>query len=184
MDIEKICKVVSTEMGIGAVREAELEKIDIEKVREAASAHYGDLTDDEKQAARKFFEAMDTDKSNNISIGEFRIFLSQAKIQTDNCNWLFEELDKDKDGTLDFQELVTFFYVLTRDEYKHLLNYRPSTDVPGRKEESNRTKIGSQKVGGANGQGPKLDKGFLSGVYDKLKRAYKVVEWENECSIV
>lgn len=108
-------------------------EMDVEKVREAALAHYKGLTEDQKQAAREFFEAMDTDKSGNISIDEFMDFLSHAGFQSDNRNWLFEELDKDDNGTLDFKELLTFFYIISCDKYKDLLNSRPSTAEPPRK---------------------------------------------------
>ncbi|KAI6693717.1 hypothetical protein NL676_021427 [Syzygium grande] len=104
--------------------------MDIEKVPEAASAHYVGLTEDRKQTAQRFFEAMDKDKSGNVSIDEFMAFLSHAGYQSDNHYWLFAELDQYDNGTLNFKELVTFFYILSRDEYKNLSNSQPSIDVP------------------------------------------------------
>ncbi|KAF7850065.1 hypothetical protein BT93_L5896 [Corymbia citriodora subsp. variegata] len=181
MDIGEICEAVSAEIGIEKVRKAASVDITIEKVHEAASAHYEDLTEDQKQAARSFFEAMDKDKSNNISIDEFMDFLSLAGFQTDNHDWLFEELDKDNNGTLNFKELVTFFYVLSHDdEYKHLLNCRPSADQPIPKAKNVR------QTTGANDQGQGRNMGDFSGMYNKLKGVYKLGERmnENACSIL
>ncbi|KAL3726836.1 hypothetical protein ACJRO7_031696 [Eucalyptus globulus] len=128
--------------------------MDIGKVREAALAHYEGLTEDQKQAAQEFFEAMDTDKSGSISIDEFMDFLSHAGFQIDNHDWLFAELDKDDNGTLDFKELVTFHYIVSREEYKELLNSRPSTDEPRRK-------------------GQRRDWGEFFARYNKLQGAYQ-----------
>ncbi|KAI6693724.1 hypothetical protein NL676_021434 [Syzygium grande] len=88
--------------------------MDKEKVREAVLAHYEGLAEDKKQMARRLFKAMDTDKSGNASIDEFIAFCSYIALQSDNHYWLFAQL-----------ELVTFFYILSHDEYKNLLNSQP-----------------------------------------------------------
>lgn len=104
--------------------------MDIEKVPKAASAHYVGVTEAWKQTAQRFFEAMDKDKSGNVSIDEFMALLRHAGFKSDNHYWLFAELDQDDNGTLNFKELVTCFYILSRDEYKNLSNSQPSIDVP------------------------------------------------------
>ncbi|KAL3726835.1 hypothetical protein ACJRO7_031695 [Eucalyptus globulus] len=73
---------------------------------------------------------MDADRSGSISIAEFMTFLTFAGFQSENLGWLFEELDKDNNGTLDFEEVLTFFYILSREEYREILNCRASTDAP------------------------------------------------------
>ncbi|KAL3726824.1 hypothetical protein ACJRO7_031686 [Eucalyptus globulus] len=152
--------------------------IDIEKVREAASAHFDDLTEDQKQAAKSFFETMDKDKSGNISVEEFMTFLSHAGLEDVDTDNLFAELDKDNNGTLSFKELVIFFYVLSRDEYKHLLKRRLVLMYPER--------IGRRTAGGANDEGRRWTTGDFLGLYRKLKGVYKLEEWvnENACSIL
>lgn len=104
--------------------------MDIGRISEAALAFYRDSTEDQKQAAQRFFLAMDADNSGNVSIDEFMTFLTFAGFQSENFRWLFRELDKDHDGTLDFQELLTFFYILSRDEYRDQLKSRASTVIP------------------------------------------------------
>ncbi|KAF7850064.1 hypothetical protein BT93_L5895 [Corymbia citriodora subsp. variegata] len=154
--------------------------IDIEKVREAASAHYDDLTEEQKKAAWSFFQTMDKDKSGNVSVDEFTAFLNLAGFQNVNPDKLFAELDKDNNGTLSFKELVTFFYVLSRDEYKHLLTW-PSSEVPGPK-----AKSGRGMVGGAKDQWRRWSTTDLKGLYNKFKGVYRLGEWVNEnvCTIV
>ncbi|KAK3417174.1 hypothetical protein EUGRSUZ_H02910 [Eucalyptus grandis] len=154
--------------------------IDIEKVREAAAAHFEDLTADQKEAARSLFDTMNKDKNDKISIHEFRTFLSDAGLRTVNPDDLFAELDKDDNKNLSFEELVTFFYVLSRDEYKHLLKRRPSTDVRGQQ-----ARTGRGTEGEANDEGRKWTK-ILPQLYDKFKGTYNLEEWvsENSCTII
>ncbi|KAF7850067.1 hypothetical protein BT93_L5898 [Corymbia citriodora subsp. variegata] len=170
--------LTSAEMILEKVGEAGPAEIDIEKVRVAASAHYKELPEDQKQAAERFFEAMDTDKSGNISIDEFVTFLSLFGFQGDNHEWLFAKLDKDDNGTLDFHELVTFFYILSRDEYKHLVDCKPSADVPRRK-----LRFGLRRRG-ANNQ--KWNRSEVAQLYKKLQGTYKLGKWvnENSCCIL
>ncbi|KAI6693716.1 hypothetical protein NL676_021426 [Syzygium grande] len=104
--------------------------MDIGRISEAALAFYRGSTEDQKQATQRFFPAMDADSSGNVSIDEFLTFLTFAGFQSENFRWLFRELDKDHDGTLDFHELLTFFYILSRNEYRDQLKSRASTDVP------------------------------------------------------
>ncbi|KAI6693723.1 hypothetical protein NL676_021433 [Syzygium grande] len=89
--------------------------MDIAKVREAASAHYEGLVEDQKQMAQSYFAHMDTNRSGNISIDEFVTYLSTVGSQSNYHYWLFAQLDKDNNSTLNFKELVTFFYMLNRE---------------------------------------------------------------------
>ncbi|KAL3726826.1 hypothetical protein ACJRO7_031688 [Eucalyptus globulus] len=162
--------------------------IDIEKDREAASAHFEDLTEDQKQAARSLFDTMDKDKNRKISIHEFRTFLSDAGLRTVNPDGLFAELDNNASETLSFEELVTFFYVLSRDEYKHLLKRRPSTDVRGQQARTGRGTEGEandERIHVSILQGRKWTK-ILPQLYDKFKGTYNLEEWvsENSCTIL
>ncbi|KAL3726829.1 hypothetical protein ACJRO7_031691 [Eucalyptus globulus] len=155
--------------------------IDVEKVREAASAHFKDLTEDQKKAARRLFDTMDKDENGDISLDEFKTFLSDTGLQTVNPDDVFAELDKDASETLSFEELVTFFYVLSRNEYKDRWKRQPSTDVQGQEARS-----GHGMTRGAKDRGRRWKISDLSGLYDMFKGVYKLEEWvkEKSCTIV
>ncbi|KAI6693726.1 hypothetical protein NL676_021436 [Syzygium grande] len=140
---------------------------------EAALAFYRGSTEDQKQAAQRFFLAMDADNSDNISIDEFTTFLTLAGFQSENFRWLFRELDKDRDGTLDFQELLTFFYILSRDEYRDQLKSRASTDV-------------SQTQEGTVARRGRTDWNEVSNLLNALQIAFNVGQTivQSSCSIL
>ncbi|KAL3726830.1 hypothetical protein ACJRO7_031692 [Eucalyptus globulus] len=162
-------------------------KIDIKKVREAASAHFKDLTEDQKKAARSLFDTMDKDENGNISFDEFKTFLSDAGLQTVDPDGLFAELDKDASETLSFEELVTFFYVLSRDENKDRWKRKPvhgqeARIAPGMTREANdKARIAPGMAREANDKGRKRDK-ILPWVFDKLKGTYKLEELREKAS--
>ncbi|KAF7850061.1 hypothetical protein BT93_L5893 [Corymbia citriodora subsp. variegata] len=131
--------------------------------REAASDCLQNLTEEQKEAAKTFFENMDEDGDGSISVDEFTAFLSHAGFQNVNPDELFKDLDKDKNGTLNFEELVTFFYNLSRNENKQLLTGRPSSEVPGPK-----AKINAGIAGGAKAQ-EKISHGTAGGAKAQAK---------------
>ncbi|KAF7850062.1 hypothetical protein BT93_L5894 [Corymbia citriodora subsp. variegata] len=153
----------------------------IKKVQEDASDYFLNLMEEEKKAAETFFETMDEDGDGSISVDEFTDFLTHEGFQNVNPNKLFAQLDKDNNNTLNFNELVTFFYVVSRNEYKHLLTGSPSSEVPDPK-----VKITPWMAGGAKAQA-KINPGmveeakaqrwrgqitFLQGLYNKLKEVF------------
>lgn len=99
--------------------------MDIRRVRADAYVYYDGLTDDKKRAVEGFFQELDADESGDISIGEFKCFLRRAGFQSEDLTWLFEELDENNDGALDFQALLTFFYMLGQEEFRELMNAPP-----------------------------------------------------------
>lgn len=99
--------------------------MDIRRVRADAYVYYDGLTDDKKRAVEGFFQELDADESGDISIGEFKYFLRRAGFQSEDLTWLFEELDENNDGALDFQALLTFFYMLGQEEFRELMNAPP-----------------------------------------------------------
>ncbi|KAL3726827.1 hypothetical protein ACJRO7_031689 [Eucalyptus globulus] len=189
----ELSKPVLADIDIAEVREAAsahykgltdkpvLADIDITKVREAASAHYNGLTDDQKEEATRLFNTMDKNEDGDISVDEFKNFLSVAGLHTVNPDGLFAKLDKDGSKSLSFEELTTFFYVLSHDEYKHILERRPSTIAPGQE-----ARIALGTAQGANDKGRKWNISYLSGLYNKFKGEYKLGEWvnENSCTIL
>ncbi|XP_039172277.1 uncharacterized protein LOC104414416 isoform X10 [Eucalyptus grandis] len=185
-----------------------LADIDIAELREAASAHYDGLTDDQKEEATRLFNNMDKNEDGDISIDEFKTFLSVAGLQAFNPDNLFAKLDKDGSKSLSFEELKTFSYVLSHDEYKHLLIDKPSTDVRGQEASiapgtvrgandkvsiapgtvrgaNDKARTAPGMAQGANDKGHKWTK-FLPRLYDKFKGTYKLDELgsENSCTIL
>nr|XP_011463555.1 PREDICTED: uncharacterized protein LOC105351293 [Fragaria vesca subsp. vesca] len=57
-----------------------------------------------------FFRAMDKDGDGSITIKEFEEILTISS--RPNANRLFRAMDKNGDGVLDFEEAITFYYVL------------------------------------------------------------------------
>lgn len=100
--------------------------------RKAARDFYDGMAEDKKKAARQLFEAMDADKDHHISIDEFKGFLTFAGYQSKGLSELFKLLDKDKNGVLDFDELLTLVYMLCNKKDGEKLKFRASNDAPRR----------------------------------------------------
>ncbi|KAK3417168.1 hypothetical protein EUGRSUZ_H02908 [Eucalyptus grandis] len=151
-----------------------LADIDIAELREAASAHYDGLTDDQKEEATRLFNNMDKNEDGDISIDEFKTFLSVAGLHNVNPDNLFAKLDKDGSKSLSFEELKTFSYVLCHDEYKHLLIDKPSTDVRGQE-----ASIAPGTVRGANDK-VRIAPGTARRANDKVSIAPGTVRGAND----
>ncbi|KAF8388292.1 hypothetical protein HHK36_026958 [Tetracentron sinense] len=84
----------------------------MDEMREAALAYYEAGSEQLKQLAWKFFRLMDIDGDGRISILEFVGFLKQRGYGVNNNNNFFKELDRDRNGYLDFNEVLVFYYIV------------------------------------------------------------------------
>ncbi|XP_010256259.1 PREDICTED: uncharacterized protein LOC104596703 [Nelumbo nucifera] len=88
---------------------------EMEEIRVAALCYYRDSPPEIKQMAQDQFNSMDRNEDGKISITEFKEYLVGEKYGNNNNNYskLFEELDRDNNGFLDFDEAIVFFYIST-----------------------------------------------------------------------
>ncbi|XP_010274594.1 PREDICTED: uncharacterized protein LOC104609873 [Nelumbo nucifera] len=88
----------------------------MEEIRQAALCYYRDSEPEIKMKAAEQFMSMDGDGDGKVSITEFTEYLKSAGCNVDKnlSRNLFEELDRDKNGVLDFEEAIVFFYISTK----------------------------------------------------------------------
>ncbi|PWA75091.1 Serine/threonine-protein phosphatase [Artemisia annua] len=84
----------------------------MEELSKIAMAHYQASSDDIQQLARDFFCAMDNDGDGKIDQKEFLEFMrDEGCLQMKNPSF-FKQLDLDGNGTLDFVEVMTLYYIV------------------------------------------------------------------------
>ncbi|OMO95259.1 Calcium-binding EF-hand [Corchorus capsularis] len=84
----------------------------MEEVRETAITYYEHLSQSQKDEATKFFESLDSDGDGKINEEEFIAWGNKRGFKS--ITWserLFKELNKDENGSLDFDEVLTLFYL-------------------------------------------------------------------------
>ncbi|KAF9661130.1 hypothetical protein SADUNF_Sadunf19G0035800 [Salix dunnii] len=81
-------------------------------LRRAAGAFYEQLPEKEKKAARKAFKAMDKNRDGQISLREYMKYLKKKKVTDLTHQSIFRALDKDDNGSLDFEEAFLLFYIM------------------------------------------------------------------------
>ncbi|XP_057772259.1 uncharacterized protein LOC130991860 [Salvia miltiorrhiza] len=86
-------------------------KNDIEELREIAKAYYRTASKEVKDRAREFYQSMDSDGNGRVDCSEFLDFMSQKISYMQNLK-LFSALDLDNNGTLDFFEVMTLYYII------------------------------------------------------------------------
>uniref|UniRef100_A0A7N1A425 EF-hand domain-containing protein n=1 Tax=Kalanchoe fedtschenkoi TaxID=63787 RepID=A0A7N1A425_KALFE len=85
----------------------------MEELHKVARAYYDNGSPEVRSLAHGFFYSLDTDSDSRISVAEFREFLSrEGYINSHVNNFLFNELDRDRNGALDFNEFLTLYYVV------------------------------------------------------------------------
>ncbi|XP_061944031.1 uncharacterized protein LOC133668271 isoform X2 [Populus nigra] len=82
----------------------------MEEIRRAAGAYYENLPDEEKRNARFSFNEMDKNKDGKINRDEYVEYLK--KDNNTVLPSLFTALDKDGNGTLDFDEAIVLYYIM------------------------------------------------------------------------
>ncbi|XP_058201621.1 uncharacterized protein LOC131316316 [Rhododendron vialii] len=86
----------------------------MEEMREAAMACYANMSNEQQQLVVSFFNSIDAEGDGKVSTAEYLDFLkTKGWCQKEVPQNLFEHVDADNDGTLDFEECVTFYYLIT-----------------------------------------------------------------------
>ncbi|KAL9689748.1 hypothetical protein QQ045_010137 [Rhodiola kirilowii] len=85
--------------------------MDAEEYRSEALEFYNKSSNEVKAQAKNFFNLMDSDGDSTIDVEEFAACVKGIKFIT-NEGYLFEGLDRNGDGSLDFNEFITFFYAI------------------------------------------------------------------------
>ncbi|XP_021899954.1 uncharacterized protein LOC110816162, partial [Carica papaya] len=83
----------------------------MEEMREAAIGYYNNLKPELQRQAHRFFRSMDRNGDGRVNYNEFIYFLNQRGYHWVHPN-MFLELDKNRDGALDFYEVLTFYYIV------------------------------------------------------------------------
>ncbi|KAI8566556.1 hypothetical protein RHMOL_Rhmol02G0049900 [Rhododendron molle] len=84
----------------------------MEEMRGAAMAYYANMSIDQQQKLLSFYKSLDTNGDGKVSIPEYLDFLVKKGYTRHMPSNLFKLLDENNDGTLDFEECVTFFYMI------------------------------------------------------------------------
>ncbi|KAK9931287.1 hypothetical protein M0R45_018567 [Rubus argutus] len=85
----------------------------MEELRQVALAYYDNCNPDLRGRAWEFFQSMDADGDQRISQREFKEFLRQSGYDTIITDPdFFAKLDRNGDRGLDFQEVLTFYYII------------------------------------------------------------------------
>ncbi|KAL9140982.1 hypothetical protein ABFS82_14G072800 [Erythranthe guttata] len=72
-----------------------------------AKAQYSRATEEEKGAAKKFFQSLDGDCDGKVNLAEYKSLVLRAYTHES----LFNCLDENSDGSLDFEEVLVLHYM-------------------------------------------------------------------------
>lgn len=88
----------------------------MEIIRSAAQIHYYNSSDDHSERNRiaQVFHAIDLDRNSAICEAELLHYLRGAlpRLPAHKASWFFRQLDRDRNGYLDFTEFLTFYYAI------------------------------------------------------------------------
>ncbi|KAI7747600.1 hypothetical protein M8C21_019116 [Ambrosia artemisiifolia] len=84
----------------------------MEELSKIAMAYYQASTDHLQTLARDFFSAMDHDGDGKIDLREFLEFMKEEGCHQMTNPFMFNQLDLDRNGTLDFVEVMTLYYII------------------------------------------------------------------------
>ncbi|XP_061987657.1 uncharacterized protein LOC133706196 [Populus nigra] len=84
----------------------------MEEIRRAAVAYYEHLSENNKKLARKTFKSMDKNGDGKISLLEYVGYLKKNKATDFIHPGIFTAVDKDGNGSLDFEEAIVLFYIM------------------------------------------------------------------------
>ncbi|KAL9344618.1 hypothetical protein Peur_062293 [Populus x canadensis] len=84
----------------------------MEEIRRAAEAYYKNLSEEKKRNARFYFNEMDIDGDGRINLDEYVEYLKKDNNTVLTHPSLFTALDKDGNGSLDFEETIVWYYIM------------------------------------------------------------------------
>ncbi|XP_061943832.1 uncharacterized protein LOC133668105 [Populus nigra] len=84
----------------------------MERIRQVAVAYYENLPEEKKRYARFIFDEMDKNRDGQIDLDEYVEYLKKHNNTIFTDPSMFRALDKDGDGSLDFEESITLYYIL------------------------------------------------------------------------
>ncbi|KAG2721949.1 hypothetical protein I3760_02G105800 [Carya illinoinensis] len=84
---------------------------DVYALRIAAFAYYRNASQDLQQRAHDFFNAMDINSDKQVSLDEYVTFFRACGYNWIDCN-MFRVLDLDRDGRLDFYDVLALYYFM------------------------------------------------------------------------
>ncbi|KAI3469865.1 hypothetical protein Pfo_026528 [Paulownia fortunei] len=84
----------------------------MEELREIAKAYYRAGSQEVQAKAYEFYKSMDTDGDGKVNLSEFLAFMRQRGYSQMHNPHAFQELDQDGNGTLDFSEVMTLYYII------------------------------------------------------------------------
>ncbi|XP_011012322.1 PREDICTED: uncharacterized protein LOC105116598 isoform X2 [Populus euphratica] len=84
----------------------------MEEIRRAAVAYYENLSEEKKRNARFSFNEMDKNGDGQINLHEYVDYLKKHNNTVLILPSLFTALDKDGNGSLDFEETIVLYYIM------------------------------------------------------------------------
>ena len=84
----------------------------MEDLRRAALAYYNNSSPEIKALAWNFFTSMDSDRDGRVSLAEFAHFIHCNGYGWVDPRGVFAQLDSNRDGGLDFWDVLTFYYIV------------------------------------------------------------------------
>ncbi|XP_062104994.1 uncharacterized protein LOC133816623 [Humulus lupulus] len=99
----------------------------MEEIRKTASAYYGNCSEDQKKLVKSLFDKMVSKKDGGVTLSEYENNFEKLGLSCDipkksslfdeifkeKKTSFFNQLDKNGDGVLDFEEFITLFYLLS-----------------------------------------------------------------------
>ncbi|GMP77623.1 hypothetical protein CsSME_00033837 [Camellia sinensis var. sinensis] len=83
----------------------------MEEIRETAQFYYKAMPKNVRKLAKKLLKKMDDNGDGNVSLTEFTGFMGEGYEAMNNPAF-FEEINKNKNGELDFDDVKILYYIL------------------------------------------------------------------------
>ncbi|KAL7177567.1 hypothetical protein ACSBR2_030844 [Camellia fascicularis] len=84
----------------------------MEEIRETAQVYYKAVPKKVRKLAKEFFKKMDDNRDGKVSLAEFAGFMGEEGYEAMNNLAFFEEINKNKNGELDFDDVKTLYYII------------------------------------------------------------------------